>query len=506
MKWFLVFLFILQVSHSETYPPLDYSFHIAYSAERKQLHDTIVSSFTESITQNSSAPEIVILAGPMASGKSKLVPKLRNGGNSAVRIDIDAIRKRLPEFATLNAIDPTKAVYSTQTEAGYIAELIFWKAVEKSQNIIFESSLRDTDFLKSLKEKVQIHAPQYSTRFNLVFAFADLKSLYSNVSRRNEKKERFTPLEDMENRYYSAMTNFFSIKDIFDQVVAIDKSWAVQRVVYYEGTQNGSRVQQGISLDLNKTPSLAPDYVSTLSKIRPPNRGYDLFFDIDWTLFYSLTDPSTCEPEKLIRYESQGKVQFFRLADHVEEFFRKLLDYPDVRIHFMSGADQERAEFLLSKIVIKTGDHKGKSAMDFKTSLSSISELLEMSKDDPKFTNRYGKYVQKIVPNIDMTRAGLFDDSLEFTRFGIPMVDSYGIYTYRNSFDPKRVGQNYEAPSLEEFNIEKNRWFSMFDVFKKAYELDKSGQGRFSDWITKTPWIRSSAKVNTCLRFYVPPI
>ncbi len=492
------------ISQNETLERFDRAHHGYYSEDRTQFHLALVEKFLSGLTASGGKPEITVLAGPMAAGKSMLAKRLLKNDGSTVHIDIDAIRKLLPEFSKINQIDRINAVYETQKESGYIAELLLWEAMDRGLNVVFESSFRETDFFKNLKIKIQTLAPKYKDSFNLAFVFADIESLKIRAKERDQHDSRYTPEHDVIDRYSVSMVNFFRIKSVFNFVTAIDLSPNVQRIVYVEKNFGQDQQAQGTSLPLSQISNFSSGTVYNAAIQRPQNKGYDLFIDIDWTTFYPIYDPNTCEPDKLIRYDGKNGPEYYRMVDHADTLIERMLALKNMRIHFMTGADADRARFLLSYIKIKNGRYKGHSALSKATTVTSINDLLPLSEDtDLPFTQRFGKYVQKIRPTIDMTRAGLLDDNLNFPRFGIPVIDSYGIYFFRKEFDSAAIGKKFEAPTLEEHRKERNRLLTVADVIEKAFVEDLNGTSRFSDLVVKTPWSRKQQKsVLSCQGFY----
>jgi hypothetical protein len=70
---------------------------------------------------------LVLMAGPMGSGKTYTARWLREKGylglSHPVVIDMDVIRDMLPEMVSLHQSDPVSAGVKTQRESGLIAEL-----------------------------------------------------------------------------------------------------------------------------------------------------------------------------------------------------------------------------------------------------------------------------------------------------------------------------------------------------------------------------------------------
>jgi hypothetical protein len=60
-----------------------------------------------------------------------------------VRGDIDAVRTLLPEWGGYSKRDPLTAGRKTQKESSYITEVMTLQALEKGQNVLVDSSLKD---------------------------------------------------------------------------------------------------------------------------------------------------------------------------------------------------------------------------------------------------------------------------------------------------------------------------------------------------------------------------
>jgi predicted ABC-type ATPase len=76
-------------------------------------------------------------AGGPASGKSGLIDHL-GLARGALRIDVDLIRERLPEYAVWQRERPEEAAVLTQREASTIAQHVFAAAIQDGQAIVFD--------------------------------------------------------------------------------------------------------------------------------------------------------------------------------------------------------------------------------------------------------------------------------------------------------------------------------------------------------------------------------
>lgn len=164
-----------RASHSEFYgqfahirATLDYEYHSNYTFARQLLQDSIVRSFLEAaivkdsrgrVCSTPTRPWIVFTAGAMGAGKGFTVSQLVKDGHfpllAFVRVNTDAIRRKLPEYEMYIRHCPQKAGELTHKEAGYIAELLTLASLQGGKNVIVDGSLRRTSWYRTLFSRLR---------------------------------------------------------------------------------------------------------------------------------------------------------------------------------------------------------------------------------------------------------------------------------------------------------------------------------------------------------------
>jgi len=110
----------------------------------------------------------ILTVGPKGTGKRYTIdelikkhhlslPCMRSKSSSLIVVDVDEIRRRLPEYPSYVENSPDKVGALTRKEAGYIAETLTWAALQHGRTVIFDCSLKDAEwyvqFLQNIKEE-----------------------------------------------------------------------------------------------------------------------------------------------------------------------------------------------------------------------------------------------------------------------------------------------------------------------------------------------------------------
>ena len=136
--------------------------------DRNHEHN-VVSSSNNSNNIYNNKQWLLLMAGPMGSGKSFAIQWMLNknimkfnDGYPCI-IDPDHIRQQLPEWDSLNQHNCMTAGYKTQKEAGLIAEIALYKALNSGMNVVFDSTLRDVKWF----EQLIVHLKQSYVNLNI---------------------------------------------------------------------------------------------------------------------------------------------------------------------------------------------------------------------------------------------------------------------------------------------------------------------------------------------------
>lgn len=106
-----------------------------FTAERQQLHDEIVGKIVSGHAKQES-PSFVMLGGGPASGKTKAAQAAEREFADAIKIDPDAIKAMLPEYAQMTAEQAAGFVHE---ESSYISKRVMDAALESRAHIILDA-------------------------------------------------------------------------------------------------------------------------------------------------------------------------------------------------------------------------------------------------------------------------------------------------------------------------------------------------------------------------------
>merc|ERR1712187_895109 len=149
-------------------------------------------------------PRVVFTAGAMGAGKGYVTSWMDKEGylplDRCVMVDPDQIRQTLPEWQTLVQEDAENAGRRTQKEAGCIAEILGYKALRNRFDVIFDGSLRDSDWYVKFFQKLRDEFP--GIRIIILHITADRDEVLDRAAKRAEQTGRVVPrsvlLESME--------------------------------------------------------------------------------------------------------------------------------------------------------------------------------------------------------------------------------------------------------------------------------------------------------------------
>jgi predicted ABC-type ATPase len=113
------------------------------SLERTLLHGAILSELLKGRPRHE-RPDVAFMAGGPASGKSTLAQSL-GLTTGAVRIDVDEVRQRLPEYGVWRQEGREDAADLTHREASQIAKLALGTALGLGMQIVLDSVGGDDD-------------------------------------------------------------------------------------------------------------------------------------------------------------------------------------------------------------------------------------------------------------------------------------------------------------------------------------------------------------------------
>lgn len=204
-----------------------------------------------------------------------------------------------------------------------------------------------------------------------------------------------------------------------------------------------------------------PQAEVTASTARPPR--IDFVLDLDWTLLYQIRDPrQVTDTTRLLRAGGDT----YRLADNAAQFIEYLASIPGARVSFFSGGERERNIEILRQIRLSDG----RTAADFnvfgKEDLSAV-EPSKRSSGTPGFAERFKKDLRKVLPDIDLERAVLVDDTIRFPAAGqqrnllsldptFDFIENYGAFSGRRG-EPPWSGLKYLPSTRRNWALERRK-------------------------------------------------
>jgi len=183
-------------------PLLDYEYHKKYTESRVLLQDDMIEQYCDKGRNQSVLllPWVIFTAGAMGAGKGYVVGWMQEQGclplEQFVTVDPDAIRQTLPEWEGYVKKDALTAAIKTQKEAGCIAEILGYKALGERWNIIFDGSLRDTEWYKMYFKKLRDNFP--GIRLMILHIEAEKESVLKRAEARGKETGRMVPREILE--------------------------------------------------------------------------------------------------------------------------------------------------------------------------------------------------------------------------------------------------------------------------------------------------------------------
>lgn len=179
-------------------PLLDYTWHRKYTDARVELQDRLIQRLSSKCSQccNQMLPWVVFTAGAMGAGKGHVTKWMDRNGYLPLKhfiiIDPDAIRQKLPEWGLYLAANPSTAGDMTQKEAGCIAEIMGYRALRDRHNVVFDGSLRDTNWYTKYFRRLRHEFP--GVRIAILHVVAEREEVLRNAVERGRITGREVPV------------------------------------------------------------------------------------------------------------------------------------------------------------------------------------------------------------------------------------------------------------------------------------------------------------------------
>ena len=185
---------------------LDYNYHCHYTHDRQLVQDDILfrlygdSLSSSEVASTKQDQWIIFTAGPMGAGKSYTLQRLSETGKLSlenfVLIDLDAIRRELPEYPYYASNDPATAGDRTRKEAGHLTEIATLAALRAGRCVVVDGSLRAYRWYCQYFARLRAEFP--ALKIAIFYISAPQESILHNAADRALETGRFVPLKTLE--------------------------------------------------------------------------------------------------------------------------------------------------------------------------------------------------------------------------------------------------------------------------------------------------------------------
>ena len=181
---------------------------------------------------------LVLTVGAQGAGKQHVIEKLIEQGRlpliNPVIVDMDGIRRRLPEYTWFLEQVPDRLDELTKAECGYISETLTHAALQQGRNVIFDSFLLDgqwyNEFIDSVRKE---HSTQ--VKIAMIRIDASMDTILQRVQivaeetgrslSKNTIKYQLDALNRSIDSVRPAVDQYFEIQNDGDEIVLQSASW-----------------------------------------------------------------------------------------------------------------------------------------------------------------------------------------------------------------------------------------------------------------------------------------
>jgi phage-related protein (TIGR01555 family) len=178
----------------------------AWGNERRALHDEILRRIFEGRTAGGKPPQAHLLGGGSASGKSTGFDKLHSKKftDTTLRVDSDALKEHLPEYADLKAQDPENAAARVQEESSHLAKRALAAAMKQKLDLIYDSTGSSAN-LPSIATDLKAHGYEnHATFFDIPI---------DEARKRAARTGRAIPEDVLQSSHHGSAAGFMRLKD-----------------------------------------------------------------------------------------------------------------------------------------------------------------------------------------------------------------------------------------------------------------------------------------------------
>jgi predicted kinase len=201
-------------------------------------------------------PWLIFTVGAQGAGKQYVVEHLvedrRLSLNDPVTVDMDEIRRRLPEYTWFLKQVPDKLDELTKTECGYISETLTYAALQQGRDVFFDSFLHNGDWYTEFIDSIRTDCEQMNgVRVALIHVEASIEVIMQRVEKVSKETGRHLSKETVLRQLDCIQRSLEIVSPVVDELFTIENnddivlksaSWSVFAEAF-DGTSKLNRLQ-----------------------------------------------------------------------------------------------------------------------------------------------------------------------------------------------------------------------------------------------------------------------
>mmetsp|Transcript_2937 Transcript_2937/g.6358 ORF Transcript_2937/g.6358 Transcript_2937/m.6358 type:complete len:634 (-) Transcript_2937:139-2040(-) len=222
-------------SYSHIRSNLDYSYHSNYTKERQWVQDAIIKDILSRALSadrkgNSShtpnEPWLVFMAGAPNVGKSHTIRHLAAMGRFPlgcfVWVEVEEIRRQLPEFLLYVDQCPTKAEEMTRHEIATIREIAQLSALQAGRNCLVDATMKDKNWYQRHIQMLRKEFPH--TRIAILHVVAPRETVFWRAEKRAAETGMVIPSGVIDTYLDTVPESVEALKPLVDYCVELSNN------------------------------------------------------------------------------------------------------------------------------------------------------------------------------------------------------------------------------------------------------------------------------------------
>eukprot|EP00929_Paragymnodinium_shiwhaense_P118126 TRINITY_DN8984_c0_g1_i1.p1 TRINITY_DN8984_c0_g1~~TRINITY_DN8984_c0_g1_i1.p1 ORF type:complete len:750 (+),score=129.74 TRINITY_DN8984_c0_g1_i1:99-2348(+) len=247
---------------------LDFSYHVNYTERRQLWQDRMVARVAR-CTSPTSRPWVVFTCGAMGAGKGHTMNWLSKQNffplEDIVHIDPDHFKRLMPEWEGYTTHNQLEAGTMCHQESGLLQELAQEVALERSQNVWIDGSLRDHVWYTQVFADIRARFPKY--RIAIFYVYCSIEEVLRRAEQRGHDTGRFIPEAKLRSSAEETRLSITKLAPLADFVARINNEIAIPFLESCEDRTHSYNTIQS-TFRLNRQKGEFPQAMPALSFMR----------------------------------------------------------------------------------------------------------------------------------------------------------------------------------------------------------------------------------------------